>query len=70
MASGQKLTQNINVLVVHNYYNSKITGGEDVAVDRDVNALQRTQGIRVFRYSAHNDSINFISYLLNSFFSI
>ena len=59
----------IKVLLIHNYYNSRITGGEDVSVSRDIAALKDSSQVTLYYYSVSNDSLNLFNYLINSFFS-
>lgn len=49
----------MKVLVVHNFYQSKMIGGEDLVVQREIKGLQAALGEEaVFQYHVRNDDIH------------
>ncbi len=61
----------MRILLVHNFYRSKATGGEDIVFMSEQTALQEYIGEEcVFEYLEYSDRINVYNILFNVFFSI
>jgi glycosyltransferase involved in cell wall biosynthesis len=56
----------MKVLVVHNFYQSKLIGGEDLVVKREIEGLRAALGNEaIFQYSVSNNDIRPVSLLRN-----
>lgn len=60
----------MRILLVHNFYRSQAIGGEDVAFNKEKEALENQLGKEnVLIYSDTSDRVNFLTVFLNVFFS-
>lgn len=61
----------MRILIVHNFYQRKNVGGEDLVFINEVASLKRNLGeSNVLTYSVYNDDIKFIKLLFSIWFSI
>ena len=50
-----------NVLLIHNYYRTQYTGGEDIIFDNEYLWLKQNYDGNIYKYNAYNDRLKIIS---------
>ena len=60
----------MKILLIHNYYQTNSTGGEDIVYNQEVELLKKYLGSEnVFTYVAYNDKLKFLTLVFNIWFS-